>query len=64
MREYEAWIHIYMRACEYAQRLPKKNTKEFKTLMRLAANAHTLNYSTVRHTTWSTERAGANLYRD
>ena len=75
MREYEAWIHIYMRACEYAlselrhswekfRRLPKKNAKGFKTLMRLAANAHTFDYGRVRCTTWSTERAGANLYGD
>jgi hypothetical protein len=73
--QYEEFIENIEAACKYARaelgthsrerfaRLPKPDAKGFKTLIKLAQNAHVIDHSRRRRPTWSAVRRGANLYR-
>jgi len=74
-REYERWLEGIEAACKYAReelgrsrerfrRLPKPSLRCVGTLMKLAQNAHVLDRSRRRRTTYGPERAGSNLYRN
>ena len=75
LQKYEAWIEGLEKATAYARqemargsrevfdRLPDTTAKGLQSLVRLADNAHTLDNSRRRRTTWGPERHGANRYR-